>query len=83
VLLGYTGPTAAKDVQVLVCPRTEATPPPCSVAKDTEFAPVVATNPGGGALLWYRLRSGYQCDLLLQGFMVAGGAVIPRGRRRC
>ena len=80
VLLGYTGPTAAKDVQVLVLPADGSNAPAVFGGKDTEFAPVVATNPGGGALLWYRLRSGYQCDLLLQGFMVAGGAVIPRGQ---
>ena len=45
-----------------------------------DHSPLVVPGPGGGALAWYRTRTGYWSDLLVQGFSAAGAGLAATGQ---
>jgi hypothetical protein len=44
-----------------------------------DHTPAVAPGPGGGAVAWYRMRSGIRNDLYVQGFALDGATVTAAG----
>lgn len=50
--------------------------------QETDHTPGVAAGPSGGAVMWFRVRSGIRNDVLIQRFDTASGSITAQGNER-